>query len=493
MQKYIFIFTIIILQALGYSQKLPENFRKVFWSDDFVVNDHDISGKFYAVQKSSGHIIVGIIDSLTVPSEGMRIMASTDLGVTWFGYAAVLERYDFREIKMIISSTDSIYCFYLIGNEVFCWNIDAGVRLTGILDAVSYDVLITPSQAIYLFVENTAQILSYYSSTDYGLTWNGPTEIDPGGVNPKVSEIGTSGYFTITYFSDLTTPVVYSKIFTQSGSEYAPGILTLIPKREITAGGVFISEFDNAYLGDKIWILYAIRNSENIDIFGKYSLDNGTNFSDALPIAIDPVIQEYNVSVAANSELNGFDMIFYSDSVDLTQLTNETDKLIYSYDGAGSEDFLSRTQISQHPPYWSPTEYSPKLVPLPFSPGFSEVGAMWMGYDNGTNKLFFDSYFAITDACEQNPEVISEFRLFDNYPNPFNPETVVKYQIPVVCEVSLKVFDILGNEVASLVNQSQNPGEYQVTWYAPDFPSGIYFCKLNAGNFSAIQKIVLVK
>ena len=90
-------------------------------------------------------------------------------------------------------------------------------------------------------------------------------------------------------------------------------------------------------------------------------------------------------------------------------------------------------------------------------------------------------------------DIPKEFSLKQNYPNPFNPTTDFKFQIAEQRFVSLKVFDILGEEVATIVNEDLLPGNYSVSWNASNFPSGIYFYRLNAGTFSAIKKLVLTK
>jgi hypothetical protein len=83
--------------------------------------------------------------------------------------------------------------------------------------------------------------------------------------------------------------------------------------------------------------------------------------------------------------------------------------------------------------------------------------------------------------------------LFQNYPNPFNPTTVIEYQIPQSSFVSLKAFDALGNEVATLVNEEKSTGIYKVKFDATHLSSGIYFYKLQSGNFIETKKMVLIK
>ncbi len=90
-------------------------------------------------------------------------------------------------------------------------------------------------------------------------------------------------------------------------------------------------------------------------------------------------------------------------------------------------------------------------------------------------------------------EIPAEYKLLQNYPNPFNPMTNVKFQMPNTAFVKLIVFDILGREVSALVNEQLNAGTYEVQWDASAYPSGIYFYKLTAGEFTETKKMILIK
>ncbi len=90
----------------------------------------------------------------------------------------------------------------------------------------------------------------------------------------------------------------------------------------------------------------------------------------------------------------------------------------------------------------------------------------------------------------------TEFSLEQNYPNPFNPVTKIKYSIPnslPASLVTLKIFDIMGSEITSLVNEVKTPGVYEVEWNASFLSSGVYFCTLKAGSFTALKKLMLMK
>jgi hypothetical protein len=96
----------------------------------------------------------------------------------------------------------------------------------------------------------------------------------------------------------------------------------------------------------------------------------------------------------------------------------------------------------------------------------------------------------------------THFSLYQNYPNPFNPTTTISYnlvkvetldKVKVNVTVSLRVYDVLGREIAVLVNEEKPAGEYRVEFNASHLPSGVYFYRLSAGNYTATKKLVLMK
>jgi hypothetical protein len=92
-----------------------------------------------------------------------------------------------------------------------------------------------------------------------------------------------------------------------------------------------------------------------------------------------------------------------------------------------------------------------------------------------------------------NAPSVSDFRLYQNYPNPFNPITNFEFRITNFEFVSLEIFDVLGRKVAVLANERKSPGVHRVTWDASGFPSGVYLYRIQAGAFSGVKKLVLVK
>jgi hypothetical protein len=86
-----------------------------------------------------------------------------------------------------------------------------------------------------------------------------------------------------------------------------------------------------------------------------------------------------------------------------------------------------------------------------------------------------------------------QFELKQNYPNPFNPTTTISWQSPVGSHQTLKVYDVLGNEVATLVNEYREAGRYEVTFDASNLASGMYLYRLQSGSFVETKKMILIK
>ncbi len=96
-------------------------------------------------------------------------------------------------------------------------------------------------------------------------------------------------------------------------------------------------------------------------------------------------------------------------------------------------------------------------------------------------------------GVNDNPAIVNTFNLEQNYPNPFNPTTQIKYSIAKAGLVNIKVYDVLGRQVAELINHNQNVGEYTVNFNASNLTSGVYLYKIESGSFTATKKMMLLK
>jgi hypothetical protein len=100
---------------------------------------------------------------------------------------------------------------------------------------------------------------------------------------------------------------------------------------------------------------------------------------------------------------------------------------------------------------------------------------------------------SVTGVENEFDGTIDSYRLFDAYPNPFNSSTIISYQIPKSGLVTLKIYDVAAKEIATIVNEIKKAGSYTVSFNADDLTSGIYFYKLQTGEFIKTKKMILLK
>jgi len=145
--------------------------------------------------------------------------------------------------------------------------------------------------------------------------------------------------------------------------------------------------------------------------------------------------------------------------------------------------------------------FSPKIKPAnPFTPfigtarqgwwkmKFQDVSVADIGYVNGWGIRLMS-----TTGTGNETALPYKFELAQNYPNPFNPTTNIKYQIPKDANVNIRIYDMLGREVMTLVNEFKKPGMYEVALNGSKLSSGTYFYKITAGDFSEVKKMTLLK
>jgi hypothetical protein len=99
----------------------------------------------------------------------------------------------------------------------------------------------------------------------------------------------------------------------------------------------------------------------------------------------------------------------------------------------------------------------------------------------------------VTSADEIKPVVINDYRLLQNFPNPFNPSTKISWELPAGSQATLEVYDMLGREVATLVNEFKPAGKYETEFNADALPSGVYFYQLRTGDYTSVKKMILLK
>ena len=160
-----------------------------------------------------------------------------------------------------------------------------------------------------------------------------------------------------------------------------------------------------------------------------------------------------------------------------------------STDGGAS---FTNFQVSENPFTPSSNNYLGHYIGI--SAHNNVVRPVWTRVDNNFPSLWTAIIDSVTTVDEKTNTIVpSEYKLFQNYPNPFNPKTIIQYSIPEKSLVSIKIFNALGKEVFTLVNEEKSSGNYEVEYDGSGLTSGIYYYQLISGNFKKTNKMILLK
>ena len=169
---------------------------------------------------------------------------------------------------------------------------------------------------------------------------------------------------------------------------------------------------------------------------------------------------------------------------------SESPSIVWEYINPVTSDGIKTVIGDQYPMYNSVfrairyTATHPALVGKPLSAGSTITGRV---------PSYLTPATLPTQLGRVAAEVVADFVLEQNYPNPFNPATVIRYHVPLASHVDVRIFDVIGREVAVLVSADRQPGVYAETWDAAGMPGGMYFCRMVAGATTATMKMVLVR
>ena len=373
------------------------------------------------------------------------------------------------------------YNLYSSDTEVFAATLNGVYSTTdtgnpwfsiGLPSRLVFDV-ITSGQYILAATENTGP--GVYRSSDHGANWIETTGMADksvrafaknssyvfactwgGGVFRSGDDGGTWQSVGLTNVGFRSIYVVGEKIFvgadkiyfsTNNGDDWESRQLPY------PAGDTWCFYYDNGILYAGDMGLYS-----SSDLGDTWQLKYGVTF-DTYGNAIDSKIFK--------------DILSYQNSLVASVAFNS---ILISYDGGNSWDSFSDGLITD----WT------------FSALAIKDQYIWALRDFMGNA-YLRPLSEVTSVENENLTSPASYTLYQNYPNPFNPSTVISYQLLVNGYVSLKVYDVLGKEVATLVNEEKTAGSYEVNFNSKELSSGIYFYTINAGSFVQTKKMILLK
>lgn len=218
-------------------------------------------------------------------------------------------------------------------------------------------------------------------------------------------------------------------------------------------------------------------NSVQVQITGPDTLIKGQSGEYQITLSGGPAVQGgFNIA----SFLGTLSPVDASSQLMLSELTHTNPKTFSGGSVSWTFNFTAANQV-----------YTDTI----FSAGNSVNGD---GFNNSQDRWNFGQRFVVhvidqVSSVEENNVVVNNFKLDQNYPNPFNPSTMINYSIPQSAFVTLKVYDIVGNEVATLVNETKSAGKYEVSFDASNLSNGVYLYSIKTANFTSTKKMILVK
>jgi photosystem II stability/assembly factor-like uncharacterized protein len=314
-----------------------------------------------------------------------------------------------------------------------------------------------------------------WRSTDNGDSWK---EIH-GGPTVSALTIGSNGtLFAGTYYGVSRS--------TDEGDHWTHLQNSTSPLN-LTVYALAVNRYGNIFAG----------TSEYYGIFR--STDDGEHWNGLkyliLPTAITSLVINSSNIIFAGTDINGGGAFSSTDNGDTWSgiTAGQSDQTIHTlainqkgYIFAGTDSVVLRS--TNNGKQWTKLSFKYPVVNVRML-SIDSSGYVWAGTDEG----LFRSITPTTDSKEGFQSSPKQFALYQNYPNPFNPVTMISYQLPVTNHVSLKVYDVIGREVATLVQEKLQAGEYSIMFDGSNFSSGTYFMRLQSGDDVVIKKLMLLK
>ncbi|MFI5211762.1 MAG: T9SS type A sorting domain-containing protein [Ignavibacteria bacterium] len=467
------------------------------WGTDYLVTNTEPLGRPSGVYRTTNNTIyVAVPDTNLTAGRCVVIFASSNNGASWVSTGSVSPALVVPKVKMVCRpGSDSVYCFILIGTIVYSWNVITNNfnQFTAYTNIRDFDAAMTSTNSIYLIYDLvTNNEIRWHGSTNGGVAWGGTIFLTSAGAHPTMYFSGLGDTAVINYKGPIAgTDTLTSAIRNVRYRESVPGTLVIVGSFTTPiAAGTARDQFMGVRNGLNAWIFFTTGVTGGIDFNCISSIDGGTTYGTPVTIGSMPGRDEYWFD--AKHYNSGVDIIYYSDSLQGGPPTNSSDRMYNTYALYSTPTtFSTPAQFSEHPPSWSARGYIPTLIEY-YDAG-SDAGAIWVGFDAANKKLYFDRYSAVTGISHTGNDIPNVFSLSQNYPNPFNPSTKIDFSIPKAGLVMLKVYDMLGREVESLVNKEMKPGFYSAAFDASKYATGIYFYKLVSGGFIETKKMILVK
>jgi len=361
----------------------------------------------------------------------------------------------------------------------------------------------------------------YKRSTDGGISWSADEKLTSNPSEPGIPSLAVSGNNIHIVWHDLRDGnwEIYYKRSTDNGATWQPDV-------RLTNDASVSERASIALWNNSIYVVWQDERDNDKEIYFKISTDNGNNWSGDIRLTNSVgeseiptlAVEESNINVVWGDSRNGIGNaeiyvkrstdsgINWTEDIRITNTPsasnrpsvavssnfvhiswNEVWEIYYKRSTDYGNTWETETRITNNT---SQSENSFVVV------SDSAVHLIWQDNPANNDDIYYKKNPTgniITDVVCISNNTPNEFKLNQNYPNPFNPNTSIQYAIASRQFVQLKVYDVLGNEIATLVNEEKPAGMYNVQFTMNNVSSGIYFYQLRAGDFLETKKMILIK
>ena len=408
------------------------------------------------VTHSSDNVLATPLGNLICASATDGIFRSTNQGTSWF-----FNGLQIQEVSSVLSLSSGSIIAGTFGERIFI-SSNGGVGWQQMAPGVVGDYIYSLASTRSIVYAGTEQ--GMYQSLDEGNHWSAVT-------------------------MQVVTSPVYSMAVTGYGRVYAGtnfGVYTSTNSGQTwTQSGLSASEVTNLIL-DSSGVLYAA--TENNGIY--QSSDSGSTWVSRGLVRND--IQTISVNSAGQIFAGVYGGVFYStDNGTGWAQKLFTPYFVYSVVCNGINQVYCGTYNGVYDSYddgktWTKAGLQGTVI---LNLSFDTDNLLSAGVDGG----IFQSAQPVLGVAERQSGLPISFTLDQNYPNPFNPATQIRFTVPKAGIVTLTVYDVLGQQIVTLIDGRQEPGDHSISWNALNVPSGVYFFRIVAGDFVQTKKMVLMK
>jgi hypothetical protein len=317
----------------------------------------------------------------------------------------------------------------------------------------------------------------YRRSTDGGVNWDPETRLTNDNAKSGVPSISVSGPNVHLVWLDNRdgNPEIYYKRSTDGGSSWGSDT-------RLTNDPFSSDEVSVAVSGSLVHVVWTDYRNGQIDIYYKRSSDGGVNWGPDTPLTNDNALSFLPSIAASGSAVH----VVWQDLRD--RITTESYEIYYKRSTDGGSSWDSDTRLTNNPA-------SSRHCFVAASG--SLVHVVWLDERdvNGNGEIYYkrNPTGNPTSIIDMDNTIPNDYILFQNYPNPFNPATTIAFSLPLASYVTLKVFNMLGQEVATILSEQLATGRYEIKWDATGIGSGVYFYRLQSGKFTDTKKLILLK